>query len=137
MLTKMPDYRINKDGTVAEWTTDKLVDNHRHRHISHLYALYDGMPEEIANNQKLQGAFKKVIENRMGPRRSDGGGVMSFGLVQLGQTAASLGEAELAYEIVDMLANTYCGRIWSRRIIRTVSSMLTSAVGCQRLLLRC
>ena len=107
MLTKMPDYRINEDGTVAEWTTDKLVDNHRHRHISHLYALYDGLPEEIASNQKLQDAFRKVIERRMGPRRADGGGVMSFGLVQLGQAAASLGEADLAYEVVDMLANVY------------------------------
>jgi hypothetical protein len=107
MLAKMPEYRINKDGTIAEWTTEKLVDNHRHRHISHLYALYDGLPDEIASNQKLRDAFKKVIEKRMVPRRADGGGVMSFGLVQLGQAAASLGEAELAYEVVDMLANVY------------------------------
>ena len=107
MLAKMPDYRINDDGTVAEWTTPKLVDNHRHRHISHLYALFDGLPQEIASNQRLRDAFKKVIEKRMGPRRSDGGGVMSFGLVQLGQAAASLGEADLAYEVVDMLANVY------------------------------
>jgi len=115
MLTKMPDYRINKDGTVAEWTTDKLVDNHRHRHVSHLYALYDGLPEEIADNQKLRGAFKKVIEKRMGPRRADGGGIMSFGLVQLGQVAASLGEADLAYEVVDMLANVY----WRANMVST------------------
>jgi hypothetical protein len=107
MLKKMPDYRINEDGTVEEWTTPKLIDNHRHRHISQLYALYDGMPDEIANDEKLQAAFKKVIEMRMEPRRREGGGVMSFGLVQLGQTATSLGEADLAYEVVDMLANIY------------------------------
>jgi hypothetical protein len=115
MLTKMPEYRINEDGTVAEWTTDKLVDNHGHRHISHLYPLYDGLPEDIASNQKLRDAFKKVIEKRMGPRRADGGGVMSFGLVQLGQAAASLGEAELAYEVVDMLANVY----WRSNMVST------------------
>jgi hypothetical protein len=107
MLTKMPDYRINDDGTIAEWTTPKLLDNHRHRHISHLYPLYDGLPEEIASNPKLQNAFTKVIEKRMIPRRADGGGIMSFGLVQLGQSAASLGRADLAYEVVDMLANVY------------------------------
>jgi len=107
MLQKMPEYRINEDGTVEEWTTPKLIDNHRHRHISHLYALYDGLPDEIADNQALRDAFKKVIENRMGPRRAQGGGDMSFGLVQLGQSAASLGEADLAYEVVDMLANIY------------------------------
>jgi hypothetical protein len=115
MLGKMPDYRTNKDGTVAEWTTPKLVDNHEHRHISHLYALFDGLPEEIASNQKLRDAFKKVIDKRMGPRRADGGGVMSFGLVQLGQTAASLGEADLAYEVVDMLANVY----WRSNMVST------------------
>jgi hypothetical protein len=107
MQQKLPEYRINKDGTVAEWTTPKLVDNHRHRHISHLYPLFDGLPEEIASDQKLRDAFKNVIDKRMGPRRADGGGVMSFGLVQLGQAAASLGEADLAYEVVDMLANVY------------------------------
>jgi len=115
MLQKMPEYRINKDGTVAEWTTPKLVDNHEHRHISHLYALYDGLPEKIAADQGLRDAFKKVIENRMGPRRADGGGVMSFGLVQLGQAAASLGEADLAYEVVDMLANVY----WRSNMVST------------------
>jgi hypothetical protein len=115
MLAKMPDYRINEDGTVAEWTTPKLVDNHEHRHISHLYALFDGLPEEIASNQKLRDAFKKVIDKRMGPRRADGGGVMSFGLVQLGQAAASLGEADLAYEVVDMLANVY----WRSNMVST------------------
>jgi hypothetical protein len=115
MLAKMPDYRINEDGTVAEWTTDRLVDNHRHRHISHLYPLYDGLPEEIASDRKLRDAFRKVIEERMGPRRADGGGIMSFGLVQLGQAAASLGEAELAYEVVDMLANVY----WRSNMVST------------------
>jgi len=112
MLQKMPEYQINDDGTVAEWTTEDLIDNplidnHKHRHISHMYALYDGLPDEIAADKALRNAFKKVIENRMGPRRADGGGVMSFGLVQLGQSAASLGEADLAYEVVDMLANVY------------------------------
>jgi hypothetical protein len=117
MLQKMPEYQINDDGTVAEWTTEDLdnplIDNHKHRHISHMYALYDGLPDEIATDQKLRDAFKKVIENRMGPRRADGGGVMSFGLVQLGQSAASLGEADLAYEVVDMLANVYW---WSNMV---------------------
>jgi len=115
MLKKMPEYRINEDGTVEEWTTPKLIDNHRHRHISHLYALYDGLPEEIAQNQELRDAFKKVIENRMGPRRAQGGGDMSFGLVQLGLSASSLGEADLAHETVDMLANIY----WRSNLVST------------------
>jgi len=115
MLKKLPDYRINEEGAVAEWTTPKLKDNHEHRHISHLYPLYDGLPEDIASDPKLCDAFKKVIEKRMEVRREDGGGEMSFGLVQIGLAAASLGEADLAYEIVDMLANVY----WRPNMIST------------------
>ena len=40
---------------------------------------------------------------------------MSFGLVQLGQAAASLGEADLAYEVLDMLANVY----WRPNMVST------------------
>ena len=40
---------------------------------------------------------------------------MSFGLVQLGQAAASLGEADLAYEVVDMLSNVY----WRPNMVST------------------
>ena len=47
MLTKMPPYMIGPDGAVKEWLTPRLEDRHAHRHSSHLYALYDGMPEEI------------------------------------------------------------------------------------------
>jgi hypothetical protein len=115
MLNKLPDYRINDEGAVAEWTIPKLKDNHEHRHISHLYPLYDGLPKDIASNPKLCDAFKKVIEKRIEVRRKDGGGEMSFGLVQLGQAAASLGEADLAYEVVDMLANVY----WRPNMVST------------------
>ena len=38
MLAKMPDYAINADGAVKEWTTPLLEDNYAHRHCSHLYA---------------------------------------------------------------------------------------------------
>ncbi len=40
---------------------------------------------------------------------------MSFGLVQLGLASASLGEAELAYEAVDRLANDY----WRPNMVST------------------
>ena len=115
MLKKLPAYKINSDGTVAEWTTPLLADNHRHRHISHLYPLYDGLPEDIASSETVRAGFRNVIEKRMEARRRDGGGVMSFGLVQLGQSAASLGEAELAFEAVDMLSKVY----WRSNLVST------------------
>ena len=110
MLAKMPEYLINEDGAVREWLTPKLADDYDHRHNSQLYALFDGMPEEIAKNAKLQAAFKRVVELKLERHWSNWekqGGFMSFGLVQLGQAAASLGEADLAYRCLVPLLNRY------------------------------
>ena len=65
MLAKMPDYIINSDGAVKEWLSPKFEDNYDHRHSSQLYALFDGMPEEIARQPKLQAAFKRLIELKL------------------------------------------------------------------------
>ena len=110
MLAKMPEYLINEDGAVKEWLTPKLTDNYNHRHSSQLYALFDGMPEEIAENPKLKASFKKLIELKIERHWSNWekqGGFMSFGLVQLGLAAASLGDSDLAYRCLVPLLNRY------------------------------
>ena len=110
MLSKMPPYLINEDGAVKEWLTPKLTDNYNHRHSSQLYALFDGMPEEIARDSKLQAAFRKLIELKLERHWSNWekqGGFMSFGLVQLGLASASLGDADLAYRALVPLVNRY------------------------------
>ena len=71
MLNKMPDYLINDKGAVKEWSTPLLEDNDAHRHASHLYALFNGLPEEIAGNPLLVKAFDKTLENRMEIRRRE------------------------------------------------------------------
>ena len=106
MLKKMPPYMISKDGVLKEWLTHKLEDNLGHRHSSQLYPLYDGMPEEIAKNPELQAAFRRIIEIKL-EKHWKRSGFMSFGLVQLGQAAASLGENELAYECLIYLVNRF------------------------------
>lgn len=108
MLEKMPDYMIDeKLGVIKEWLTPRLEEELNHRHSSHLYALYDGMPEEIANNPALRKAFKRVIEIKLNKHWKEGSGFMSFGLVQLGLAAASLEEGELAYECLKHLIHYY------------------------------
>ena len=107
MLAKMPAYMTNQDGAVKEWTTPLLEDNYEHRHCSHLYALFDGMPDEIATNPALRKAFMSAAEKRMDVRKREHGGVMAFGLVQLGQCVSSLHDAAMSYEVVDWLANNY------------------------------
>jgi hypothetical protein len=108
MLKKMPDYMINVEGAIKEWLTTKLEDRYSHRHSSHLYALFDDLPEEIAQNPELRAAFKRVIEIKLDRHWKDNrSGFMSFGVVQLGQAATSLGESELAYQCLIPLVNRY------------------------------
>jgi hypothetical protein len=107
LLDKLPAYRVNADGALAEWATPLLEDNHAHRHISHLYALFDGLPPELAVDPKLLNAFGVALQKRTDWRRQIGGGEMAFGQAQMGAVAASLRRADLAYENVEMLANWF------------------------------
>lgn len=108
MLTKMPEYMIDEDGMIKEWLTPKLENNDAHRHSSQLYPLYDGMSQEIADSPELQAAFKKSLVYKLDKHwRGKRSGFMSFGLVQLGQAAASLGEADIAYECIGHLVNRF------------------------------
>jgi hypothetical protein len=121
MLTKMPAYMINEDGAVKEWLTPKLADNYDHRHSSQLYALFDGMPEEIARDPKFRAAFKRTIELKLERHWANSlkkDAFMSFGLVQLGQAATSLGEAKLAYQCLVPLVN----RFWYHNLASTHNS---------------
>jgi len=107
LLAKMPEYLVNKDGAVREWTTPLLDDNYAHRHCSHLYPLYSMMPPEMAGRPELQRAFHGAADKRMAVRRREKGGVMAFGLVQLGLAYATLCDGEAAGEVVDWLANNF------------------------------
>lgn len=108
MLAKMPEYMINEDGIIKEWLTDKLENNDHHRHCSQLYPLFDYMGKEIASSEELQSAFRKSVAYKLdkhwGKNKS---GFMSFGLVQLGQTATSLGESDMAYKCLTHLVNRF------------------------------
>jgi hypothetical protein len=108
MLEKMPAYMISKDGNIKEWLTPKLENNDNHRHSSQLYPLFYGMPQEIAKDAALKAAFKSSIEYKLEKHwKNNRIGYMSFGLVQLGQAATSLGESELAYECLKYLVNRF------------------------------
>jgi len=115
MLAKMPAYEVNADGALKEWTTSLLTDNYAHRHCSQLYALFDGLPDEIATNAPLRRAFQVAAEKRLEIRERENGGEMAFGLVQLGLAFSSLRDAAHSYEVVDWLANEY----WNSNMMTT------------------
>ena len=107
LLNKLPPYRLNADGAIAEWTTPALQDNYAHRHVSHLYELYDGLPDTIGADPRLMEAFRIALQKRTDWRRATGGGEMAFGQAQMGAIAANLRQPALAYENLGMLSNWY------------------------------
>ncbi|MFA6126897.1 MAG: glycoside hydrolase N-terminal domain-containing protein [Bacteroidales bacterium] len=108
MLSKMPDYMIDENGMIKEWLTPKLANNDAHRHSSQLYALFDGLPAEIASNPVLIEAFRKSINYKLEKHwKGKGSGFMSFGLVQLGQAGASLGDSAIVYESLKHMVNRF------------------------------
>ena len=113
MLEKMPEYMIDDNGIIKEWLTPRLTNRDSHRHSSQLYPLFDGMPDEIAQSPELRAAFRKSIEYKLDKHwKNNQRGFMSFGLVQLGQAATSLGEGELAYHCLKHLVN----RFWLKNL---------------------
>ena len=40
ILDRLPPYRINADGALAEWSWPTLADHYDHRHVSHLYPVW-------------------------------------------------------------------------------------------------
>jgi alpha-L-fucosidase 2 len=112
MLAKMPDYEVDKSGVFREWLWPRLEENHEHRHVSHLYGLFDMVDPEIGNDTVLIKGCKKAIEERMKVRRRDNGGVMVFGMVNLAWAAANIGENEMVGEIINWLSSRY----WSNSL---------------------
>lgn len=108
MIDKLPDYMIDENGIIKEWLTPQLKNNDAHRHSSQLYPLFDGITREIENSPELMSAFKNAIEYKLDRHwRGQRSGFMSFGLVQLGQAGASLGESEIVYECMKHLVNRF------------------------------
>ncbi|MGC0342417.1 glycosyl hydrolase family 95 catalytic domain-containing protein [Streptomyces sp. SLBN-8D4] len=49
LLAKLPDYTVNSDGALAEWSWPGLTDRYNHRHVQHLYGawpLHEINPED-------------------------------------------------------------------------------------------
>lgn len=115
MLMKMPEYQLNEQGELREWMWDNLQDNHNHRHASHLWGLFDLQDPLIVKNPIFLEGCKKAIEKRMDIRRENEGGIMAFGLIQLGSSAAALGESETAKDVLTWLGDNY----WNNNLVST------------------
>ncbi|KUN29876.1 lectin [Streptomyces antibioticus] len=67
LLAKLPDYTVNSDGALAEWSWPGLTDRYNHRHVQHLYGawpLHEINPEEKPDLVKYAA---KALDKRVDP----------------------------------------------------------------------
>jgi alpha-L-fucosidase 2 len=64
MLTKMPPYLIEPDGTLKEWAWPTLQERYAHRHVSHLYGVWPGDEIDPDRAPQLARAAKIACRRR-------------------------------------------------------------------------
>ena len=105
LLHKIPPYRVNSDGALAEWIWPSLNDNYNHRHVSHLYPvwpLHDITPD---NNPTLAQAAAKALMLRGNPDQAGHGYLHTA----LAWTRLKNGQ-QVAARLLDILANKFVFR---------------------------
>jgi alpha-L-fucosidase 2 len=103
ILAKLPEYRTNADGALAEWSYDGITDNYRHRHTSHLYGLYPGLEISPHKTPELSQAARAAIAKRLEAGR---GNASAHGLMHLMFFAARLHNGELLWQLLDEFARS-------------------------------
>lgn len=90
MLDKLPPYRINEDGALAEWCWDDHPDQYLHRHLSHLYPAFPGR-EIKPHMEQLHAAALRALDLRAGVGAEAQTG---WSYAHIAASYARLGEAE-------------------------------------------
>ena len=104
---KIPPYRINDDGAIAEWMDDRLEDNYHHRHLSHLYPVFPGREICRIEQPKLFEACRKAVEKRLdvGIEQQTG-----WSLAHMALSYARLGEGDRALASLRLLTRSCLGK---------------------------
>ncbi|MER6122181.1 RICIN domain-containing protein [Streptomyces sp. NPDC001795] len=64
LLKKFPDYRVNSDNALAEWSWPSLTDNYNHRHVQHLYGAWPLHEINPENEPSLVRPAQRALELR-------------------------------------------------------------------------
>ncbi|MFD3738061.1 glycoside hydrolase N-terminal domain-containing protein [Streptomyces sp. NPDC058629] len=90
LAARLPSYRVNADGALAEWAGPELEDTYDHRHISHLYPVWPLDEINPLDTPALATAALRALELR-GAENDSAHGRLHTALV-----AARLRDKELA-----------------------------------------
>ena len=64
LADRLPDYRVNSDGALAEWAWPGLDDTYDHRHLSHLYPVWPHHDITPYDTPELAKAAHRALELR-------------------------------------------------------------------------
>ena len=97
---KLPAYRVNDDGALAEWIDPHYPDIYNHRHNSHFYPLFPGVELVGADGDaRLQKAAGVALEKRFQFDTSS-----AHGLIHLALQSTRLKNSTVAAENIDRFA---------------------------------
>lgn len=94
ILTALPDYLYGPRGEIKEWIREDLEENHDHRHISQLYAVYPG--DEIQPEFDIDLYHHARITNRIRGMENES----CHGIMHRAQIAARLKDSMLVEEFL-------------------------------------
>lgn len=102
--SKLPDYAVNEDKALKEWTPKYLKDDYHHRHSSHLYPVFPGREALYEGNEALFDACHEAARLRL----IDGVEAISgWGLAHLAGICARLKDADLWYSAMNRLIQVF------------------------------
>ncbi|MCH7227041.1 glycosyl hydrolase family 95 catalytic domain-containing protein [Haloferula sp. A504] len=101
LLARLPDYGINSDGAIAEWSYPGLGDRYHHRHLSHLYPVYPGREVSPQRKPELFEAARIAMQKRI---EAGLGNKSAHGQMHAALVAARLRDAELVKQILNYFA---------------------------------
>ena len=105
MLDRMPPYRTNEDGALAEWLDPAFKDRYDHRHLSHIYPLFPGDEVTRESAPELYVAFEKAVRlRRLGAQSG-------WSLAHMASIYARLGKAIVHWSVLIHWRKHACYRI--------------------------
>lgn len=111
-LTKLPPFRIGKDGRLLEWMEEYEEIDKGHYHISHSFALYPGCTINHSTPELLEALDKTVSERLNGGLNQYGTGAINVGwsvgwmMSLLSRLNRSEDAYRMAHNFVSNLTNT-------------------------------
>ncbi|MEA3189334.1 MAG: alpha-L-fucosidase 2 [Chthoniobacter sp.] len=112
MISKLPPYLVLPNGELQEWSTPGVQNKNNHRHMSHLYAIWESYEFDPEKTPDMWKASEAAYDARMNtwfrnPENTGdqkGNETASHGRMHLGLSAARLGRSEEVWELLSRMA---------------------------------